>query len=471
MKRSIAVLIILGLASLGLSLIGCGFEEYTEVVNYLDITDVSPARYSTLGSFPVKHTVTFEFEIVTYLVNNLTAQNLFPHYMRLGPEHTVGNPTVASISWSSDHRTLTVNISGWSDADVEDKKVSILGTSKIYDNAGNVLRDGALIWRYDVVAGATTTTTTTTTTSSTTTSTTTTTSSTTTSTVWTPKSSGVSDDLNAIHFGSATNGYAVGANGVIIKTTDGGSSWSSISSGTNEALNGVVFRDCTNGWVVGDMGTALYTTNGGTNWVASSPASANLNDVAFDYDITTGYYWVVGDSGIIWRWCVMWNQYSSGTANDLFGVWFNNKNTGWAVGANGTILHTTNGSLVIGTWANQISATTNNLHAVQFGSLTNGCAVGDAGTILWTTDGGSHWNTPTGMPACTNDLRGIHFGDTTNVWAVGDNGTVLHSADGGDNWTYQETAVTNRLENLYFHYNTTNGWAVGSNGTLLEYNP
>ena len=52
---------------------------------------------------------------------------------------------------------------------------------------------------------------------------------------------------------------------------------------------------------------------------------------------------------------------------------------GWAVGANGTIIKTTNGGA---TWKVQPSGTTKNLHSVHFPSPRRGWAVGDDGTIL-----------------------------------------------------------------------------------------
>jgi photosystem II stability/assembly factor-like uncharacterized protein len=58
-------------------------------------------------------------------------------------------------------------------------------------------------------------------------------------------------------------GYAVGMNGVILKTTNAGVSWQSQISGTSSALRDVYFLDFDNGYAVGEGGLILETTTGG----------------------------------------------------------------------------------------------------------------------------------------------------------------------------------------------------------------
>src|SRR5438128_710826 len=109
--------------------------------------------------------------------------------------------------------------------------------------------------------------------------------------------------LHGVSFVDANNGTAVGDDGAIIRTTDGGHSWIIQSSGTTSGLYGVSFADASNGTAVGSDGTILRTTDGGTDWVSQT----------------------------------------SGTSNDLFGVSFSDTSHGTAVGGNGTLLRTTDG--------------------------------------------------------------------------------------------------------------------------------
>ncbi len=61
----------------------------------------------------------------------------------------------------------------------------------------------------------------------------------------------------------ADTGTAVGAEGTILHTTDGGATWTLQSSGTTVPLSGVTFVDANTGWAVGEGGTILHTTTGG----------------------------------------------------------------------------------------------------------------------------------------------------------------------------------------------------------------
>jgi photosystem II stability/assembly factor-like uncharacterized protein len=73
----------------------------------------------------------------------------------------------------------------------------------------------------------------------------------------------------------ATHVWAVGADGLILATSNGGQTWQQQSSGTAAWLGSVVFSDARHGWVVGETGdgngnfvssTILATTNGGASW-------------------------------------------------------------------------------------------------------------------------------------------------------------------------------------------------------------
>ena len=64
-------------------------------------------------------------------------------------------------------------------------------------------------------------------------------------------------------------GWAVGENGVILHTSDGGESWKDQTSGTEETLRSVAFADEKNGWAVGGdfgVGAILRTSDGGETW-------------------------------------------------------------------------------------------------------------------------------------------------------------------------------------------------------------
>ena len=58
-------------------------------------------------------------------------------------------------------------------------------------------------------------------------------------------------------FIDALEGWAVGAEGTIIHTTDGGERWTTERSGTPHPLERVFFSDRNHGWAVGFGGTVV----------------------------------------------------------------------------------------------------------------------------------------------------------------------------------------------------------------------
>jgi len=245
---------------------------------------------------------------------------------------------------------------------------------------------------------------------------------------WTAQSSGTTNSLYGSYFVDANTGWAVGRNGTILKTTNGGTNWTAQTSGRTSWLYDIHFVSSTTGWVVGYTGgTILKTTNGGTNWTAQT----------------------------------------SGTTKIFWGVHFVSSTTGWIVGGSGTILKTTNGGT---NWTSQSSGTTQFLLGVHFVSSTTGWAVGASGTIRKTTNGGTNW---TGQSSgTTQSLLGVHFVSSTTGWAVGGNenessGTILKTTNGGTNWT--EQSIGNRIVNsisIGHSSYATIGWAVGGSGTI-----
>src|ERR1051325_4935340 len=129
--------------------------------------------------------------------------------------------------------------------------------------------------------------------------------------------------LQDFSFIDTNNGFAVGARGTILRTTDGGNNWDILASGTEDDLYGVAFTDPNTGTAVGNFGAILKTTDAGNHWTIQR----------------------------------------DGMADVLFGVSFTDANNGTAVGSDGLILRTTNGGT---NWNSQSSGTSNFLNDVVF---------------------------------------------------------------------------------------------------------
>jgi len=66
-----------------------------------------------------------------------------------------------------------------------------------------------------------------------------------------------------IWFVDADRGWAAGAEGSVLRTTEGGATWTPSSTETGVALFALSFVDSDTGWVVGESDNAFATKDGG----------------------------------------------------------------------------------------------------------------------------------------------------------------------------------------------------------------
>src|SRR5947209_12132119 len=108
--------------------------------------------------------------------------------------------------------------------------------------------------------------------------------------------------LRAVQFVDASEGWAVGDEGVVWHTIDGGRNWERQPTGVRGSLTALHFLNPYTGWVAGreelpngggSSGVLLYTRDGGVRWQrVLLNALPGLNRVCF-VDDQTGY--LVGD--------------------------------------------------------------------------------------------------------------------------------------------------------------------------------
>lgn len=114
--------------------------------------------------------------------------------------------------------------------------------------------------------------------------------------------------LYGVYFQNPKKGWAVGLDGVIISTEDGGKNWKGLKSPVHLTLFKVLVIG-EKGWAVGLRGSYVSSTNGGESWTNNEEALPTK-------------FW-------------------------LRSLDFSDQNHGWVVGSRGTIFHTTDGG---GTW-------------------------------------------------------------------------------------------------------------------------
>lgn len=198
-----------------------------------------------------------------------------------------------------------------------------------------------------------------------------------------------------------------------------------------------------------------------------------------------------------------WFQLNSGTSNELRSVYFNNANTGWVLGFNGSVLKTTNGGInwfsqspnssigylscsflnmdtgwICGSnnaiykttnggnsWINQSYSSSSRLFSICFPSENIGFAVGDYGLIIKTTNGGQSWEKK--ILGLTNNLIDVEFINSNTGWIIGDNGVIIKTISGGNEWVFQSSGINYNLQNCRF-LNENTGWISSDGGIILK---
>ncbi len=91
---------------------------------------------------------------------------------------------------------------------------------------------------------------------------------------WTKLNSPVSSTLRNVFFTDQLNGWAAGADGVVIHTSNGGEDWIIQDTPVDFWITYIFFLDNNNGWAVTFRNVPpfnsiiLKTTNGGDDWTA-----------------------------------------------------------------------------------------------------------------------------------------------------------------------------------------------------------
>ncbi len=249
--------------------------------------------------------------------------------------------------------------------------------------------------------------------------------------------------IKDIHFPTADTGYAVGYNGLILKSVNGGLNWSAIilpGNAGSRNYNGVHFMNGRTGVIVGgnqandSIQTILRTTDGGQSWS------------------------IITDALGSW----------------LLDVEFVNSNNGYAVGEMGKVLYTSDGGQSWSTVAVPSGLASRKFHGLHFFDSQTGLVVGgneandSIQTIIKTTDGGANWNMISDSIASM--LRVVHFINANQGYVAGDDGVLKYTSDQGLTWTtYTITGNDTYGINDINFLNGGFGIAAGVTGKVFVY--
>ncbi|WEL57704.1 YCF48-related protein [Pseudomonas kermanshahensis] len=233
---------------------------------------------------------------------------------------------------------------------------------------------------------------------------------------------------------------AVGPRGHIVYSDNQGQDWLQASVPVSADLNALAFPTALEGWAVGNDGVILHSRDGGANWAVQLDGRHIGALVAAHYQALAKAY--PKDA--------QWAQFAAegqrleqeGADKPLLGVWFADARHGYAVGVFNLILRTDDGG---STWVPMQDRTDNpqgfHLNAIR--------AVGDAlylvgeqGLLLkWDAGQQRFVALPSPYPGTWFGV----FGKPGEVLAYGLRGHVARSLDGGQSWAKVDTGVTQSI--------------------------
>lgn len=268
--------------------------------------------------------------------------------------------------------------------------------------------------------------------------------------------------LNDVKFTNRQNGFAVGDQGVFLKTTDGGVSWAEGWIGNN--LPFYKFANPTQNvfFAVGENGSLFNSADGGTIW--QKRALSNKKTIRAISMNLSQPGWIAGDKGFAASTVdsgKTWNEIVVDSTKNFYGVDVFPDWKAVLAGDNGTVFISTDS---VNGWEQKNAGVTVNLRAVKI--IGNQLFVaGDSGTVITSSDRGLTWEN-IGVPIETN-LKDIFLLTNQAMYVVGDGGKIYYTNNGGANWYSQYSADSHDLSAVAF-VDSAYGIAVGNDGTILK---
>ncbi len=292
---------------------------------------------------------------------------------------------------------------------------------------------------------------------------------------WKAFPSSLNIESDKLFFIDEDRGWAVGNEGRVATTVDGGRTWAKQNSGVTCDLRSVFFIDERNGWASGVDHRILRTTDGGLSWYPQEIESDSATILASIHFNDAGIGWLISYYGDIY--CSL-DSGNSWTLKHTFNEWgytylfFPTKDVGLAMSiARNEFRKTTDGG---NSWEIRPMPTqfTTDVYFIDEdrGWVTENWApssmMHDSVSVHRTFDGGKTWQSQAALPGLAMD--NIVFTDHQNGW-MSDATSIYHTTDGGESWYRQfEAEDMGFIEDVFF-INEVHGWALTSDGYTLRY--
>jgi photosystem II stability/assembly factor-like uncharacterized protein len=272
---------------------------------------------------------------------------------------------------------------------------------------------------------------------------------------------------------AGTRLVAVGERGHIIISDDNGATWAQGFSPTSVTLTAVCFPSNDQGWAVGHDGVVLHTADGGKTWDKQLDGSQVNGLVLTQVKQILEAKKAAGrveDATIIESLEFFLNDAEAamieGPARPFMDVWFRNEKEGLVVGAFGMILRTEDGGISWNAILDRID-NSDGYHYYSIGQAGSTLILaGEAGMLFSSEDFGASWK------RLAPPYAGSYFAvagsqDGTTLVAVGLRGTVIRSGDGGKSWELAASPPTSSLAGAAV-FSDGSFWFVASDGDVLR---
>lgn len=265
------------------------------------------------------------------------------------------------------------------------------------------------------------------------------------------------DHFYAMVEAAAGQFWAVGNDGKVV-LGNGRGRWQVQASGTRAHLQAVDAWDARHALAVGNEGTVLSTGDGGQTWVkADAPVSATANKLMRVQALPDGQAVAVGEFNTVLLGSAYGRHWERLTP-ELDVAWYGLAVRGSRITVAGEFGRVMQSDDLGRNWRAITTPTEAHLTAVAFADERRGVAVGLNGTVLLSEDGGRSW-LPVGQGG-EEHLYDVSW-DGRRFVACGDRGLLLESADGRA-WKALDAALGEARNFLWF-----SRVAPGSDGLLL----
>ncbi|HEY3387765.1 MAG TPA: YCF48-related protein [Saprospiraceae bacterium] len=241
----------------------------------------------------------------------------------------------------------------------------------------------------------------------------------------------IHNSINDFTFGDSPNVLmAATFNGVPTISIDSGLTWTQKDLGLiNERNYSIEATSDSEFWVGNDLSSVTLTTDAGDTWIETSgPDRQIMNDIFF---LDRNFGFAVGTDGTLLRTTSggsQWEDISFGETRPFLSVHGLAANDLW-MGANQRIYHSSD---MGDTWQEKAALLGFNTIDVLAVNANIVLACSPSGIILRSIDAGTSWDT---VYQTSGQIRSLSKIDNQRYMATGFNGVILRSANQGATWT------------------------------------